>query len=344
MAKSNHRHHGESFRRRRGFRGASLEEADRGWTQGITTQHDNPAAGHDPAGGLTAMAIFDAARNLRLRMLLARPELLSIPSASDALSAMIVERAGFEVVGISGSGSIASLLGKPDTGLATATEMVDRARQIAAAVNIPVIADADTGYGAINNVRRTIQGFESAGVSGVHIEDQVMPKKLGSTAGVIVIEAEEMVEKIRIACASRRDPNFLIIGRTDAYAALGLDEVIRRCKLYAAAGADLLYPHNIYDRDVLRGLVAGLPGIPLLHDVVEPHDTLSDHDLAAMGFKVALHGRASILAQAYAQMALWRHYRASGETASFVDRLMSPADWADLIGNAAEDRIRDLLK
>jgi 2-methylisocitrate lyase-like PEP mutase family enzyme len=152
------------------------------------------------------------------------------------------------------------------------------------------------------------------------------------------------VEKIRIACASRRDSHFLIIGRTDAYASLGLDEVIRRCKLYAAAGADLIYPHNIYDRDDLRRLVAGVPGVPLLHDVVEPHDTLSDRELAEMGFKVALHGRASILAQAHALTALWRHYRTNGETASFVDRLMSPADWADLIGNAAEDRIRDLLE
>ncbi len=289
------------------------------------------------------MATFDAGRNRLLRTLLAQPGLLSIPSCSDALSAMVIERAGFDVVGISGSGSIASLLGKPDTGLATATEMVDRARQIAAAVSIPVIADADTGYGAINNVRRTVQSFEAAGVSGVHLEDQVLPKKLGSTAGVAVIGAEEMVEKIRIACTSRRDPNFLIIGRTDAYASLGLDEVIRRCKLYAAAGADLLYPHNIYDRDDLRRLVAEVPDAPLLHDVVEPHDMLSDRELADMGFKVVMHGRANILAQAHALTSLWRHYRANGETASCLDRLMSPVDWAELIGNAAEDRIRDLL-
>ena len=290
------------------------------------------------------MATLDAERNLRLRTLLARPGLISIPSCSDALSAMVIERAGFEVVGISGSGSIASLLGKPDTGLATATEMVDRARQIAAAVGIPVIADADTGYGAINNVRRTVQGFEAAGVSGVHLEDQVMPKKLGSTAGVAVIDAGEMVEKIRIACASRRDPNFLIIGRTDAYAAQGIEEVIRRCNLYAAAGADLLYPHNIYDRGELCRLVEGVSGTPLLHDVVEPHDTLTDQELAAIGFKVAMHGRASILAQAQALTTLWRHYRATGETASLVPQLMSPTDWAELIGNAAEDRIRDLLE
>jgi 2-methylisocitrate lyase-like PEP mutase family enzyme len=289
------------------------------------------------------MATLDAERNLRLRALLARPGLISVPSANDAIAAMIIERAGFEVVGISGSGSIASLLGKPDTGLATATEIIDRARQIAAAVSIPVIADADTGYGGINNVRRTVQGFEAAGVSGVHLEDQVMPKKLGSTAGVAVIDAEEMVEKIRIACASRRDPNFVIIGRTDAYASMGIEETIRRCNLYAAAGADVLYPHNIYDRSELRRLVAGVSGAPLLHDVVEPHDTLSDGEMAEMGFKVAMHGRASILAQAHAQTALWRHYRASGETASVTNQLMSPTDWADLIGNAAEDRIRDLL-
>ena len=290
------------------------------------------------------MATLDAERNARLRALLARPGILSVPSASDALSAMIIERVGFDVTGISGSGSIASLLGQPDTGLATATEMIDRARQIAAAVSIPVIADADTGHGAINNVRRTVQGFEAAGVSGIHIEDQVLPKKLGSTDGVAVIEPGEMVEKIRIACASRRDPNFVIIGRTDAYAQHGLDEVIRRCNAYAEAGVDVLYPHNIYDHDDLRRLAREVRTAPLLHDVVEPHDTLSDQEMAAMGFKVALHGRASILAQAHAVTALWQHYRNTGSTAGFLDRLMAPADWAELIGNAREDGIRDLLK
>jgi 2,3-dimethylmalate lyase len=257
---------------------------------------------------------------------------------------MIVERLGFDMVGISGSGSIASLLGKPDTGLATATEIVDRARQIAGAVGIPIIADADTGYGAINNVRRTIQGFESAGVSGVHIEDQVMPKRLGATAGVAVIDAADMVEKIKIACRSRRDPNFVIIGRTDAYAPHGLGEVIRRCNLYAEAGADLLYPHNIFDRDDLRKLARSVRGVPLLHDVVEPQGTVSDQELEDMGFKVVIHGRANILCQAQAITNLWTYYRTHGETRGYLDHLMKPDEWAELIGNAAEDNIRSLLE
>jgi 2-methylisocitrate lyase-like PEP mutase family enzyme len=290
------------------------------------------------------MATLDRERNARLRDLLARPGLLRIPVCSDALSALVIERLGFDTMSISGSGSIASLLGKPDTGLATATEIIDRGRQIAAAVEVPVLADADTGYGSLNNVRRTIQDFEAAGISGVHIEDQVMPKKLGSMAGVEVIDAADMVEKIKIACRSRRDPNFVVIGRTDAYAAHGIDEVIRRCTLYAEAGADLLYPHNILDRDHLAKLARSVQGAPLLHDVVEPQSTLSDRELEDMGFKVVIHGRANILAQAKAVTELWTYYRDHGETRGFLDRLMAPADWSDLIGNAAEAGIRDLLK
>jgi len=289
------------------------------------------------------MATLDLQRNAKLRELLARPGLLRVPVCSDALSALVIQRLGFDAMSISGSGSIASLLGKPDTGLATATEIIDRGRQIAAAVELPVLADADTGYGAINNVRRTIQGFEAAGISGVHIEDQVMPKKLGSMAGVEVIDAAEMVEKIKIACKSRRDPNFVVIGRTDAYAAHGIDEVIRRCNLYAEAGADLLYPHNILDRNDLAKLARGVEGAPLLHDVVEPQSTLTDRELEDMGFKVVIHGRANILAQAKAVTDLWTYYRAHGETKGYLDHLMSPADWSDLIGNEAELNIRDLL-
>jgi len=265
---------------------------------------------------------LDQQKNATLRQLLQRPGLLRVPVCSDALSALIIQQLGFEVVSISGSGTIASMLGKPDTGLATATEIIDRGRQIASAVDIPLLADADTGYGDLGNVRRSIQGFESAGISGVHIEDQQFPKKLGSMHGVTVVDADEMVEKIRIACKSRRDPNFVVIGRTDAYAAHGIDEVIRRSKLYADAGADILYPHNIVDHDHLRKLAKAVTTAPLLHDVVEPQDTLSDAELEAMGFKVVIHGRANILCQALAIRNLWSHYKEHGETRGYLQHLM----------------------
>lgn len=290
------------------------------------------------------MALFDQERNAKLRELLNRPGLVRVAGCTDALSALIIQHLGFEVVGISGSGSIAGYIGKPDTGLATATDMINRARLIAAAVGIPVVADADTGYGGINNVRHTVRGFEECGVSAVHIEDQVMPKRLGSSAGITVIDADEMVEKIRIACKSRRDPNFVIIGRTDCYGAEGLDGVIRRCKMYADAGADLLYPHTITDPGELAKLARAVTAAPLVHDVVEPKDTLSDGELADMGFKVVMHGRAGALCQAKAVTGLWSYYMRHGETRGYLDTLMSQEDWAELIGNDAENNIRDLLK
>ena len=256
---------------------------------------------------------------------------------------MILQRLGFEMISISGSGHIASMIGKPDTGLATATEVIDRARQIAQSVNIPVVADADTGYGNINNVRQTIRGFEAAGVSGVHIEDQTMPKKLGSMSGVTVIDSQEMTEKIQIACKSRYDPNFVIIGRTDAYASYGIDEVIHRCRLYAAAGADVLYAHNIYGKEDMEKLTKSVKDAPLLYDVVEPHARYSDKELADMGFKLVFHGRATALCQAKAVTDLWTYYREHGETGGYIDRMMAPEEWSALIGNDAELNIRDWL-
>jgi len=158
-----------------------------------------------------------------------------------------------------------------------------------------------------------------------------------------VIDAEEMVEKIRIACKSRRDPNFVIVGRTDAYSSHGIDEVIRRCNLYAEAGADLLYPHNILDRDDLIKLTRGVSGAPLLHDVVEPHSTYSDRDLEEMGFKAVIHGRANIFVQAQAAIDLWTYYRDHGETRGFINRMISPAEWNELMGAEHEANIRALL-
>ena len=182
-----------------------------------------------------------AAARPRLRELLARPEPLVAPGAYDALSARLVEQAGFDVVYMTGFGTTASLAGRPDVGLLTGTEMVDNARRIAAAVDVPVIADADTGYGNAINVVRTVQAYEQAGVAGIHLEDQVMPKKCGHMSGKAVIPADEMAGKIRAAVEARRDPDFLLIARTDAAAVEGLAAAIDRGRAYADAGADVLF-------------------------------------------------------------------------------------------------------
>ncbi|MDR3077715.1 MAG: isocitrate lyase/phosphoenolpyruvate mutase family protein, partial [Planctomycetota bacterium] len=169
------------------------------------------------------------------------------------------------------------------------------------------------------------------------------PKRLGSMAGIKVIDADEMAEKIRVACKSRNDPNFVIIGRTDSYGSEGLDGVVRRCKMYADAGADLLYPHTITDKAELSKLAKTVTFAPLLHDVVEPYDTLSDKELENMGYKVVIHGRAGVLCQAKAVTDLWSYYREHGETRGCLDKLMLQEEWAELIDNHAESNIREWL-
>ena len=180
----------------------------------------------------------------RLRALLKRPGCIVAPGVADGLAARLVAMGGFDAVYMTGFGTSITRLGMPDVGLLTATEMIDNASRIAEASNLPVIADADTGYGNAINVMRTVRDFENAGVAAIHIEDQVSPKRCGHVAGKQVIPLEEAAGKIRAACDARRDPDFVVIARTDAVAAVGggLDEAIRRAKAYAKAGADMIFP------------------------------------------------------------------------------------------------------
>src|SRR5579864_890337 len=178
----------------------------------------------------------------RLRDLLAGPDLVVAPGAYDALSARLIAQAGFSVAYMTGFGTAASVLGQPDVGLLTMSEMVSRAAAVAAVVgDLPLIADADTGYGNPVNVRRTIREYERAGVAGLHIEDQVWPKKCGHMEGKQVIPMDEMVQKVRAAVEARQDPDFVIIARTDANAVNGLEDALQRGKAYREAGADVLF-------------------------------------------------------------------------------------------------------
>lgn len=184
-----------------------------------------------------------------LRDLLAKKRLLVKPSCFDALSAKIIEQAGFKIMGVTGYGVSASMLGKPDAGFITLTEIVNVTRCIVAATTLPVLCDADTGFGNALNVMRTTEEFIRAGASGIHIEDQVAPKRCGHVAGKQMISLEEAVGKIRATDRVRRefDPDFLIIARTDARGAVGggINEVIRRGKAYMDAGADMIFPDGL---------------------------------------------------------------------------------------------------
>src|SRR6516225_4201180 len=201
----------------------------------------------------------------RLRQLLNGREMLVAPFVYDCLQAKIAEQIGFQAVYMTGFGTAAAR-GFPDLGLLTMSEMVQNVRAIAHAVEVPVICDADTGYGNPVNVWRTVREYEEAGAAALHIEDQVWPKKCGFLAGKQVIPLEEMVPKVRAACDARRDPNFVIIARTDALAVNGWDDVVRRCHAYHEAGADLIFVDGIRTVDDVKDYASKLAGLPLLYN------------------------------------------------------------------------------
>ncbi|MFC4948951.1 isocitrate lyase/PEP mutase family protein [Pseudonocardia sp. GCM10023141] len=271
----------------------------------------------------------------RLRELLARAEPLVAPGAYDALSARLIEQAGFEAVYMTGFGTTASLIGRPDVGLLTATEMIDNARRLIAAVDVPVIADADTGYGNAINVLRTVQGYEQAGVAGIHLEDQVTPKKCGHMSGKEVIPAAEMVGKIRAAVAARRDPELVLIARTDAAAVEGLDAAIARARSYAEAGADVLFVEAPTSEDAIVQVATELKGVaPLVFNWAEggrtppiPLERIAEH-----GFSLVLFPIGTLLAATAGIQALLATIRTDGTPAAAMAGLPTFDGFTDLIG------------
>ena len=218
------------------------------------------------------------------------------PGVYDMISALTADAAGFDALYVTGFGICASHLGLPDAGLATYTDMVGRVGTIARGVRTPVIADADTGYGGLLNVAHTVRGYEAAGVSAIQIEDQDFPKKCGHTPGRRVIPAEDMARKIAVACDARSDPDFLIIARTDARTALGLDEALRRAEMYRTAGADLIFVESPESEAELAAIAARIDA-PLVANMVPGGRTpvLPPDRLAALGFALALHPAAGFL-------------------------------------------------
>ncbi len=244
-----------------------------------------------------------------------------VVSAYDALTARTAEAAGFEILHVTGFGSAAALTGGPDIGLVTMTEMVENTRRICDAVERPVIADADCGYGNPLNVMRTVRALEAAGAAGLHLEDQVTPKRCGHMAGKTVIPAAEMVAKIAAAVDARRDPDFVIIARTDARAPEGLDAALERAHAYSAAGADVLFVEAPESSDEIQRIATELPGPQLFNWAYEgrtPH--VSRDWLEELGFAWIL----------FADVALAIHRAAAG----FYERLA---------GIDSPDELRDIL-
>src|SRR3972149_5032061 len=225
----------------------------------------------------------------KLRQLLARPGCVMAPGAADAFVARLIARAGFEVLYMTGFGTSMTRLGMPDVGLLTEGKRVDSASRSVDASGLAVIADADTGYGNPINVRRTIRDYEKAGVAGVHIEDQMWPKRCGHLAGKRVIPAAEMVAKIRAACDARRDPDLVIITRTDAIAVEGLEAALERGERDREAGADVLFIEAPVGRAEVERVAGHFKGVALLYNMAASGKTpdLPADELGRLGFKLA---------------------------------------------------------
>lgn len=238
------------------------------------------------------------------------------PGIFDMISARIADGMGFDCLYATGFGTVASHLGVADAGIATYTDMVGRVGQMGRGVATPVIADADTGYGGLLNVRHTVMGYEAAGVSGIQLEDQEMPKKCGHTPGRRVIPAEEMALKIRVAAEARRDPAFLIVARTDARTTLGLEEAIRRGHLFAEAGADIVFIESPESEAEMAAIGRAGIGRPLLANMVEGGRTpiLPAARLQALGYAIAIYPAIGFLAAAAALERAYAHLRQHGDS------------------------------
>jgi 2-methylisocitrate lyase-like PEP mutase family enzyme len=270
-----------------------------------------------------------------LRRLSGRKAGLLVPGAYDGVSARLVERAGFPAVYMTGYGTAASRLGLPDLGFAGLAEMVENARQMAATVRIPLIADADTGYGGALAVERTIRAYEAAGVAALHIEDQEWPKRCGHLAGKAVIPCEEMVAKITAAVEARTDPNLLVIARTDAIAVTGFEDAIARATAYAKAGADVLF----VEAPVSRAQVEAIPrrlSAPCLFNYAPSGRSplLPVAELGTLGYALIILPVQTLFAATRAMQEYLRALREHGEPAALDHQLISFADFNALIGVA----------
>lgn len=260
----------------------------------------------------------------KLRQLLNGDELIIAPGAYDALSARLIVDAGFPVVYATGAGISNSQLGLADVGLLTMTEMLEQTRRIVTAVDAPVMADIDTGYGNAVNLYRTVQEFVRAGVAAVQIEDQVIPKKCGHFSGKQLIPFDEAVWKIKAAVEARGDSNLVIIARTDAIAVEGFAAAMRRAHAYHASGADLLFVEAPRTRQELAEIGRELPGVKMAN-IVEGGKTpiVAAKDLLALGFKVVLYANLALRSSVHAIEANLAHLRQCGDSTGILDRMIT---------------------
>ncbi len=269
-----------------------------------------------------------------LRALMGTHAPVLAPGAYDTLSARLVEAAGFPALYMTGFGTAASVLGRPDVGLLGMSEMVEHARRIVQAVGVPVIADADTGYGNPLNVIRTVQEYEAAGVAAIHIEDQVAPKKCGHMEGKQVIPAGEMVEKLRAAVEARHSPDFLIIARTDARAVEGMASALERARRYREAGADVLFVEAPQSEEEIATVARAFPSVPLLFNWAEGGKTppVALPRLRELGYAIVIFPISTLLAATRAIREVLAQIREVGTPNPVMERLVPFQEFLDFIG------------
>lgn len=269
-------------------------------------------------------------RAAQLRELLAGEELIVAPGVFDGISAALVGKVGFAAAYMTGAGVCASSQGLPDIGLLTLTEMAERASVLAGLLEIPLIADADTGYGSPINVVRTVREYERAGVAAIQLEDQVFPKRCGHLAGKDVIDIEQFALALQAAIEARRDPDTLIIARTDARAPLGIEEAIRRASRYAQVGADVIFVEAPQSVEEIEQIAAEVDA-PLLLNVVPGGRTpqIAQARLAELGYRIAIHPGVALAAVVPAAIEALNKLRETTPSPSDAD---SPESFFDLFG------------
>jgi len=270
--------------------------------------------------------------NPALKAAIKNKEFILAPGIFDLISALVADKQDFKALYVTGYGTVASYLGLPDAGIATYRDMVERIAQMVKMTSKPVIADADTGYGGLLNVRHTVLGYEDAGVSAIQIEDQAFPKKCGHTPNRRVVPLEDMVRKIEVAVDSRRSDDFLIIARTDSRTGLGIDEAIRRGQAFAKAGADVVFVESPESEEEMLKVAEAIDA-PLFANMVNGGRTplLSAERLHEMGYSIAIHPAIGFLSVGAALQKAYGDLAKNGLTSNDID-LYSFAEFNKLIG------------
>lgn len=273
------------------------------------------------------------------RQLVNDPKILVLPACHDGLSAKVLEQAGFEAITVAGYGTAGSMLGRPDIGLATATEMVTQYRNICSLVDIPVFVDIDTGFGDVNNTIRMVRECEAAGVAGLFIEDQTFPKRCGHMAGKSVVTVEEYLPKLKAALWAREDKDMMIMSRTDAVAVYGIDEGVKRAKLYAENGADMVFVEAVHSKEDMIKVNKALKemGVPSMANMIEggASPLLTAEELQELGYAVVAYPCSSCYVAVKALKDWAAHLRTNGTTRDYLNNMIGFNEYFEFIGAEA---------